>query len=124
MTIRLDTEADGQGRVPANAVYVLFLLAPFTAGLTALAGAVWAAKARGGASEPARAHLGHQLGLFWLGLVLALPIAVLSLIGKVPILGIPFGALGWLLGLLLAVWWLWKAGTGLLRMSGGRPPKG
>ena len=26
--------------------------------------------------------------------------------------------------LLLAAWWLWRSFTGLLRLSGGRPPKG
>jgi len=123
MTIRLDGDA-GEGRVPALGVYVLFLLAPFTAGLTALGGAVWAWNARAGADLTPRAHLGHQLGLFWLGLVLALPIAIFGVIGKIPILGIPFAAVGWLLGLALAAWWLWRTVTGMLRLSHGRPPKG
>lgn len=123
MTIRLDGDADGAGRVPAGGVYILFLLAPFTIGLTALGGAVWAWKARPGADAVPRAHLGHQLGLFWLGLVLAIPIAFFSLIGEIPILGIPFAVVGWLLGLALAVWWLWRSLTGLLRLSHGRPPK-
>ena len=122
MTIRLDAEAGG--RTAASAVYVLYLLAPFTAGLTAIGGVVWAWNARGEAAEPARAHLGHQIGLFWLGLLWAVPIVVLGLIGEIPILGLPFGFLGWAIGGLVALWWLWRAGTGLLRVSGGRPPKG
>jgi len=124
MTLRLDGDAGGEGRIPATGVYVLFLLAPFTAGLTALGGAVWAWNARSRAELIPREHLGHQLGLFWLGLVLAIPIAIFGLIGEIPILGIPFALLGWVLGLLLAAWWLWRSLTGLLRVSGGRPPKG
>jgi uncharacterized membrane protein len=123
VTIRLDAETDGAGRAAALAVYVLFVLAPLTVGLTALGGLLVALKARAGAADPARAHLGHQVGLFWLGLLWAVPLVVLGLFGAIPILGLPFDFLKWVLGGLVALWWWWRSGTGLLRLSGGRFPK-
>jgi uncharacterized membrane protein len=123
VTIRLDGDTNGAGRTAASVVYVLFLLAPFTVGLTALGGLLVALKTRRDAADPPRAHLGHQVGLFWLGLLWAVPLVVLGLFGAIPILGLPFDFLKWVLGALVALWWLWRSATGLMRLSGGRFPK-
>ena len=109
------------GRTAAGAVYILFILAPFTGGLTALAGWIVTLAARRGAAGAPREHLGRQARLFWTALVLALPVVVLSLIGEIPILGIPFAFLGWVLGGLIALWFVLTSFFGLLRLQRGGP---
>lgn len=127
MSHRIDLADDDAGRVSALGVYVLYALAPFTAGLAALGGVFWAFSARPGAAGPPREHLSHQVGVFWVGLAWAIPIAVMAFVGnllKIILIGFPIAGLAWLFGLVLAVWWLWKTIVGALRLTSGRPPKG
>lgn len=112
--------SDG-GRKAAAAVYVLFGLAPFTGGLTALAGYIVARAVRRDAEGSARDHLLRQGRLFWTGLVLILPVVVLSWIGEIPLLGIPFAFLGWVLGGLVAVWFVLASVFGFMRLRSSRP---
>jgi uncharacterized membrane protein len=122
---RIDlSERAGRGLNAATAVYVLFLLAPFTGGLTALAGFILAVATRGDADARPREHLLRQGRLFWTGLLLALPVVILSWIGEVPILGIPFAFLGWVLGFLIAAWFVVTSFFGLLRLRSDRSPRG
>ena len=117
----MEGSAGDQGRTAAGAVYILFILAPFTGGLTALVGWVVTLAARRGAAGAPREHMGRQARLFWTALILALPVLVLSLVGEIPILGIPFALLGWLLGGLIAIWFVLTSFFGLLRLQRGGP---
>ena len=111
----------------AGAIYVLYLLTFFSAGLTAVAGAVWAHRARRGAEPWVLTHLQRQTRLFWTGLLIAVPLLVLNLVGEVlkwVLIGFPILWLVWLVAVLAGAWFLWKSATGLLRLSQGRPAKG
>lgn len=116
--------SSGQGRTVAAAVYILFMIGPFTGGLTALAGWIVTLFSKAGADGPPREHMGRQGRLFWTALILILPVAILSFIGEIPILGIPFAALGWVLGFLICVWFVLASFFGLLRLQRGQSPRG
>lgn len=117
-------DSSGLGRTAAGAVYVLFMLAPFTGGLTALAGWVVTLFTKAGAEAQPREHMNRQGRLFWTALILILPVALLSFIGEIPILGIPFAILGWVLGFLICAWFVLTSFFGLLRLQRGQPSKG
>jgi uncharacterized membrane protein len=117
-------EGADRGRGAASAVYALYTVAPFTLGLLMLVGAVLAYGAKGGAEGVARPHLDRQIRLFWLVLVLMLPVLALRLIGFVPVLGLPFDALAWVIGGLISIWVVLSSVFGFMRLQGGRPPKG
>jgi uncharacterized membrane protein len=119
-----DTDGADKGRAVASAVYALYTVAPFTLGLLTLLGAFLAYGAKGGAQGVVRAHLDRQTRLFWLVLVLALPVLLLRVVGFIPILGLPFDALAWVLGGLIAIWLVLSSVLGFLRLQSGRPPKG
>lgn len=59
----LERSEAGRGRTAAGAVYVLYALAFFTAGLSAVAGVVMAQFARGGADDWVRSHFARQTRL-------------------------------------------------------------
>ena len=116
-------EADS-GRPIASAVYALYTVAPFTLGLLTLLGAFLAYRAKGEARGVVRAHLDRQTRLFWMVLVLAVPVLLLRVVGVIPVLGWPFDALAWVLGGLISIWLVLSSVFGFLRLQSGRPPKG
>jgi uncharacterized membrane protein len=118
-----DAGAD-RGRTTASAVYALYTAAPFTLGLLTLLGAFLAYRVKGDARGVVRAHLDRQTRLFWLILLLVIPVLLLRLVGFIPILGWPFDALAFVLGGLISIWLVLSSVFGFLRLQSGRPPKG
>ena len=119
-----DIAGADRGRTTASAVYALYTVAPFTLGLLTLLGAFLAHRVKGGAQGLVRAHLDRQVRLFWLVLVLAVPVLLLRVFGVIPVLGWPFDALAWVLGGLISIWLVLSSIFGFLRLQSGRPPKG
>ena len=63
---------NNRGRTAAGAVWILFILGPFTGGLTALAGWIVTVAARGGADSLPREHMRRQGRLFWTAVLVGL----------------------------------------------------
>ncbi len=125
-------------RVPAYVVYGLLFIAPFTSGLTGLIGGVLAHVLKGPGVSIAQSHIRFQIKIFWISIMMMLPLVVGLLVGltlfftqlaagvdvsqlDAPIWVIPAFAL---IGLLAAASWLWLLGAsifGLVRLAGNRP---
>ena len=116
-----------RGRAPAGAVYVLFMLAPFTGGLTALIGWLVGKASKGGADGAALDHLRRQGWLFWTALLWAIPIAILGFIGwltRIVLVGYPIGWLAGAAAFILSAWFVLSSLFGLLRLQSDRSPRG
>lgn len=116
----------GRGKPGAFAVYILFILAPFTGGLTALAGWIVTVAAKGDAEGAPLDHLHRQGRMFWTALMVAIPIAVLGFIGwltRIVLIGYPIGWAAWLAGFLLSAWLVINSILGLLRLQANRSTK-
>jgi uncharacterized membrane protein len=115
------------GRAPAGAVYILFMVAPFTGGLTALIGWLVGKASKGGADGPALQHLRRQGRLFWTALLWAIPIALLAFVGwltRIVLIGYPLGWIAAAAGFVLSAWFVLTSLFGLLRLQSDRPPRG
>ncbi len=116
-----------RGKLAAGAVYILFLLTFFTAGLTAVVGAVVAYLARPGAEEWVRSHFRRQDRLFWTLVIVGLPLVVLGFIGGVlkwVLVGFPILWFTWIAWVVLGAWFLISTVRGLIRLHAGRSAKG
>ena len=94
----------------AMAVYVLNLLAFFN-GLTAILGAIIAFVKRNDAAGTVYAsHFQQQLKVFWIALAV-------GAIGTITV----WILIGWPILLILALWYLYRNVTGLIRLANNRP---
>lgn len=124
MTYGSDHSGAGRGKTAAGAVWILFILAPFTGGLTGLAGWIVALTSRGGADGLPRDHLHRQGRLFWKALLFAIPLAVVAFIGwltRIVLIGYPIGWLATVGFFLLSAWFVITSFFGLLRLQQDRP---
>lgn len=113
---------DDRGKV--GAVWVLYIAALLSAGLTLIVGAVLAYLFRGDAPPWLRSHYDAQVRVFWWGLFWGAIAAVLIGVGgplSVVLVGIPFLLLGLLIAGLSWLWVLVRSIKGLLRLKDGQP---
>ncbi|MBW3559040.1 MAG: hypothetical protein KY449_04610 [Proteobacteria bacterium] len=113
----------GRGKTAAGAVWILFILGPFTGGLTALAGWIVTVTAKGGAEGLARDHMHRQGRLFWTAVLFAAPLAVISFIGwitRIVLIGYPIGWLAAVGFFVLSAWFVLTSFFGLLRLQQDR----
>ena len=68
-------------RVPAYIVYGLLFIAPFTSGLTGLIGGVLAHVLKGPGVSIAQSHIRFQIRIFWISVMMMLPLVVGLLVG-------------------------------------------
>lgn len=116
-----------RGKTAAGAVYVLFILGPFTGGVTALAGWIVVLASRGAADAVPLDHMRRQGRLFWTAVLIGIPIALLGFFGwltRIVLIGYPIGWVAWLLGFLLSAWFVLNSVFGLLRLQADRPARG
>ena len=92
-------------------VYVLHLVGLLTGGLTALIGAIIAHLYAGQAPSPLRDHFRFQYRTFWIGLLY-------NLIAGIAI----FAFVGWLLMLLVVIWWIVRCVRGFKSLEQDLPP--
>lgn len=69
-----DRVAGLDGAVPAYIIYALYFIAPFTSGVTALIGVIMAHVLKSPGVSIAGSHLRFQIKVFWIALVMLLPI--------------------------------------------------
>ncbi|GAA5133022.1 hypothetical protein GCM10023339_68110 [Alloalcanivorax gelatiniphagus] len=92
-------------------VYALLLIGLLTGGLTALVGAVIAHLNAPEAREPERSHYRFQYRTFWIGLLYYLIAGVTTL-----------ALIGWLLLVIIMVWWVVRCVRGLRDVARDRAP--
>ncbi|EKF75522.1 hypothetical protein A11A3_04159 [Alcanivorax hongdengensis A-11-3] len=92
-------------------VYVLHLVGLITGGLTALIGAIIAHVNAGQAISPYREHYRFQYRTFWIGVLYNL-IAGITTVALV----------GWVLLVIIAVWWIVRCARGLSALEKQMPP--
>lgn len=85
-----------------NVIYVLYLLALISGGITALVGVIMAYVYRDGAPEWLRTHYELQIRTFWMGLAVGVIGGVLSLV-----------LIGVVVLFALVVWWIVRCVKGL-----------
>lgn len=91
-------------------IYVLYLLALISGGITAVVGVIMAYVYKDGAPEWLQTHYELQIRTFWFGLVVGAIGVVLSMV----LIGLP-------ILLALVVWWIIRCVKGL-KSSGERAP--
>ncbi len=67
--------------IPAFVIYALLFISPFTAGLAGLIGGVLAHVLRSPARSLAQSHIRFQIKIFWIAILLALPLVFALLAG-------------------------------------------
>ena len=113
---------DDRGK--AGAVWVLYVVALFSAGLSLIVGALLAYLFRGDASPWLRSHYDEQIRVFWWGVVWAALAAVLVAVGiplSFVIVGIPILLIGLAMAGLSWLWVLVRSIKGLARLKDGQP---
>ena len=95
----------------ARAVYVLHLVGLITGGLTAIAGVIIAHLNAGEAPPPLREHFRFQYRTFWIGLLYNLIAGITTL-----------ALIGWLLLVIIVIWWIVRCVRGLNSLANGEPP--
>jgi uncharacterized membrane protein len=93
----------------ANLVYILYLVG-LIVGITSLVGLVMAYINRGDAPDWVKTHYRYQIRTFWIGL----------LYGTVGIVTIPI-IIGFVLLLLVVIWWIVRCAKGLKCIGEGQP---
>lgn len=101
--IQLNTGDDGS--TPVKIVYVLYLLF-FFAGLTPVIGVIVAYIYRDDAPDWLRSHYTFQIRTFWFGLLWSAIGTVLAIV-----------LIGWLILLVVAIWWIVRCIKGLKAVS-------
>lgn len=93
----------------ANIVYILYL-AGVIVGITPLIGVIMAYVNRNGAPAWVETHYTFQIRTFWIGLLF-------SVIGLVT----TFILIGWLILLLILIWWIVRCVKGMQVLGRGQP---
>ncbi|KXJ44392.1 MAG: hypothetical protein HUJ15_07380 [Alcanivorax sp.] len=91
--------------------YALLLIGLLTGGVTALVGAVIAHLQAPDAPEPHQAHFRFQYRTFWIGLLYNLIAGITTL-----------ALIGWLLLVIIVIWWIVRCVRGLNSLANGEPP--
>jgi len=102
------------GRSGAFVAYVLYLLSIPSAALFAPLGLIVAYVSRDGAGPNARAHLDHQIRIFWIAFLWGLGLAIASMVAlalTIVLIGFP---LLWLIGLIALIVMIWFTIVSLL----------
>ena len=102
-------EAVTEGASNANIIYILYLVS-ILVGFTSIVGVVMAYLNRGQAADWVRSHYTFQIYTFWIGLLLMVIGAVLSII-----------LIGWLILACAAVWWIIRCIKGMQWLSKNEP---
>lgn len=93
----------------AKIVYILYLVA-LVSGVTALIGVIMAYVNVGEAPEPLRTHYRFQIRTFWIALLYCIVSGLLTIV-----------AIGALLFVLVAVWYVVRCAKGLQYLGRGQP---
>ncbi|HET8540042.1 MAG TPA: hypothetical protein VFL83_09250 [Anaeromyxobacter sp.] len=94
----------------AKIVYVLYLVALVSGGITALVGVIMAYVNVGQAAEPLRTHYRFQIRTFWISILYSLVAGLLTIV-----------IVGYALALLVAVWLIVRCAKGLQYLGRGEP---
>ena len=116
---------EAEGKVPALAVWALYLLSLPSANLLVLVGLVGAYAARSSAMGNPRAHIEAQIHLFWSVFWWTAACWVLiavSFVFSFVLIGLPFLILFGLLWFLITVWFTVKSVLGLINLLGDKAP--
>jgi len=119
----LSTATTETGRSTALVVYALYLLSIPSAAVFALVGVIVAYIGRDGAGPLARAHLDHQIRIWWTAFWWTVGTLILGGIGlvlSIILIGIPIMWLAGLIALIVYIWFTVKALLGLLALLDGR----
>jgi uncharacterized membrane protein len=100
---------DAKAASSCNLVYILYL-ASLIVGITGLIGLVMAYLNRGQAPDAIKTHYQFQIRTFWIGLLFGFIGAITTII-----------LIGWLLLLLLAIWWIVRCVKGMQYLGRGQP---
>ena len=122
---RHDATAGREGKPAALAVWILYVLAPLTGGLSAIVGVVVAYTQKAGSSGLIQTHFQTQISLFWSALTWTVLFAVawgISLALTTIFIGIPLVFLFWAAMVLLGIWFMVKSVLGALALSSDRAP--
>lgn len=95
----------------ARVVYVLHLVGLITGGLTAIVGVIIAHLNAGDASPPLREHFRFQYRTFWIGLLYWFIAGITTL-----------ALIGWLLMVVITIWWIVRCARGLSALNRNQPP--
>lgn len=95
----------------ARIVYVLYLVGLITGGLTAIPGVIIAHLKAGECPPPLREHFRFQYRTFWMGLLYMFIASITTL-----------ALIGWLLMLVIFVWWIVRCARGLSTLNRDQPP--
>jgi uncharacterized membrane protein len=98
-----------QSDTTAKIVYILYLVA-LVSGVTALIGVIMAYVNVGEAPEPLRTHYRFQIRTFWISLLYCLVAGILTIV-----------AIGALLFIFIAVWYIVRCAKGLQYLGRGQP---
>ncbi len=90
----------------ARSVYVLHLVGLITGGLTAVAGVIIAHLHAGDAPPPLREHFRFQYRTFWIGLLYSVIAGITTL-----------AFIGWLLMVVITIWWIVRCARGLSTLN-------
>ena len=104
----------GLGAASANLariIYVLHLLGLITGGLTAIVGVILAHINVSDAPPPLREHFRFQYRTFWIGLLYWFIAGITTL-----------ALIGWLLMVLISVWWIVRCARGMSALNRNQPP--
>ena len=133
-----DRMASLEGSLPAYIIYALYFIAPFTSGVTALIGVIMAHVLRSPGVTIAGSHLRFQIKVFWIALVMLVPVTLGLIFGLTSFVmelagGADVTTMGldpWVIpaavaAVLLAVgstFWIWGASLfGILKLANNRP---
>jgi len=95
----------------ARVVYVLHLVGLITGGLTAIVGVIIAHLHAGDTSPPLREHFRFQYRTFWIGLLYWFIAGITTL-----------ALIGWLLMVVITIWWIVRCARGLSALNRNQPP--
>lgn len=95
----------------ARLIYALLLIGLITGGITSVVGVVLAHIYVKDAGWPYRAHFRFQYRTFWIGLLYYVIAGITTL-----------ALIGWLLVVIIVVWWVVRCVRGLTSLARGEPP--
>lgn len=95
----------------ARIIYALLLIGLVTGGITAVVGMVLAHLYAGDSDWPYREHFRFQYRTFWIGLLYYVIAGITTL-----------ALIGWLLLVIIALWWVARCVRGLISLADHQPP--